>query len=152
MKRPFCNLSAKDYGLKETPDSFKVAKEINATIVDVIETERMKYEDKWRAVYNVLKKHKKINADNQKAIDAIEAIFFLNGVGPMTSKQKPEENRIIIRDSERKTKDNDSALFAASVAGAITICAATIVGASIDQIAMATGLVMLVVGWGSWVG
>jgi hypothetical protein len=126
MQRPFCNLSAKDYGLKDHPDSFKAAKEINATILDVIDLQFMSYENKWLAIYQTLQKHKNLGAVNQQALDAIESVFFLNGIETM--KSKAPNNALETKATDASAKDGR--LFFAAVAGMIALagCVLLVVG------------------------
>lgn len=145
MQRHFCNLSAKEYGLIDHPKSFSAAKEINATILDVIDLQYMSYESKWLAIYQTLQKHKNLNALNQQAFDAIENVFEENGIQTMKhGKQKPQQHRIMVRESEQNETINGG-FFLAAIAGVVALVCSAIIGLNMMQSAMVASLVSMVV-------
>ena len=154
MQKIICNMSAKDLGLKESADSFKAAKEINAAVVDVLETTYMRPEDKWIAVYQVMKKYKHLNAINQRSLDAIERVFFLH-----SGEQNPALPCVdaMAKKDAQQSKRAELSLFIAACCGTVALVSAALIGEPMINTMMIAGSSFVLggsvtVAVGSWFG
>lgn len=72
-----CDLTPEQLQLYEHPDSFVAARKINEAIMEALNSDWMKHEEKWTEIYKVMKKFKHCGAMDSEAYNCIDAVFRL---------------------------------------------------------------------------
>lgn len=72
-----CNLTPEQLELYDHKDSQEAANQINEAIMEALNSDWMKHEEQWSAIYKVMKKFKHCGAMDSEVYNRIDAIFHM---------------------------------------------------------------------------